>query len=141
MNIENLIKTEKRILMKLIGNMTRVKSNIDALRGTINTLAARAEKANKKTTKEYLATTPKINNVKVNIINRIAEETPNMKTLLTGSSSNIPNIPLEKSYPPPYKCPDYLDDYIISGQKRNIRAKKFQDDKTPSPATYRTVYL
>ena len=91
MNVENLIKTGTRNLTKLIGDMTRTKKNIDTLRGAVDSLDTCAEKVNETATKEYLATTTKINAAKVDAITRIVEETTKMKTLLIGSSSNLPS--------------------------------------------------
>ena len=77
--------------MKLIGDMSRTETNIDALRRTVDYLAARVEKFNETTTKEYFVTTTKINVVKVDEITHITKETTKMKVLLVRSSRNFPS--------------------------------------------------
>ena len=58
-----------------MGDMTHTKTNLDALCGTFDSLAARVDKSNEAVTKEYMAATTKINAVNMDAIARIAEET------------------------------------------------------------------
>jgi len=109
--------------------MIRAKSNVNALRGTTNSLAIYVDKSNETVTKEYLAITTNITAAKTNAIDSIAEETTKMKTLLVKSLGNLTTAPT--STPTPFQKVDNPNDYFIDGQTWQIRLYKFVKDNTP----------